>query len=61
VLHGTADPWVPLEQSQAFVAAAAAAGDDVTLTELLGQDHYALIDPLSPAWPQVLAALSSFG
>ncbi|MGH8836579.1 MAG: alpha/beta hydrolase family protein [Actinomycetes bacterium] len=61
VLHGTADPWVPLEQSQAFVAAAASAGDDVVLTELPGQDHYALIDPLSAAWPQVLAALSSFG
>jgi acetyl esterase/lipase len=61
VLHGTADPWVPLEQSQAFVAAAAGAGDDVVLIELPGQDHYALIDPLSPAWPQVLAAMSSFG
>jgi len=60
VLHGTADPWVPLEQSQAFVAAATAAGDDVVLTELPGQDHYALIDPLTPAWPQVLAALRSF-
>jgi len=60
VLHGTADPWVPLEQSQAFAAAAAGAGDDVVLTELPGQDHYALIDPLSPAWSQVLAAISSF-
>ena len=59
VLHGTADPWVPLEQSQAFAAAAAGAGDDVVLTELPGQDHYALIDPLSPAWSQVLAAIAS--
>lgn len=60
VLHGDADPYVPLEQSTAFVAAASAAGDDVQLTVLPGEDHFALIDPLSTAWPQVLATIRAF-
>ncbi len=59
VLHGAADPYVPMQQSTAFVARATAAGDAVSFTELPGTDHFALIDPLSSAWPTVLAAIES--
>ena len=34
------------------------AGDDVELHELDGVGHFELIDPLSTAWPTVLAAVS---
>ena len=57
VLHGTADPHVPVEMSRAFAAAAQAAGDDVRLRVLPDVEHFALIDPLSPVWPDVRAAL----
>ena len=35
-----------------------AAGDDVSLTELPGTGHLDLIDPLSSAWPRVMAAFA---
>ncbi len=50
LIHGTADDRVPIEMSRRFAAA--------TLVELPGEDHFALIDPLSSAWPVVLAAAS---
>jgi len=60
VLHGDADPYVPVAQSTAFVDAARAAGDDISFSLLTGEDHFALIDPLSTAWPKVVAAIGSF-
>lgn len=48
-VHGTADVNVPISQSQRFVAAATAVGDEATLHTFDG-DHFALIDPSSPAW-----------
>ena len=42
--------------SRGYSARATAAGDDVILDELAGYGHYELIDPLTPAWPAVLAA-----
>jgi acetyl esterase/lipase len=57
-VHGTADTVVPVEVARSYAAAARAAGDDVVLRELPGVDHYALIDPLTPAWPHVLAAVA---
>jgi len=59
-VHGTADDTVPLSQSQAYVDAARAAGDDARLVRVPG-DHFALIDPGTPAWRrtvEVLAALT---
>jgi acetyl esterase/lipase len=58
LVHGTADTVVPVEVARSYAAAARAAGDDVVLRELPGVDHYALIDPLTPAWPHVLAAVA---
>ena len=52
--HPLADQLVPAAQSRAFAAAARAAGDEVSLLELDGDDHFAPIDPRAPAW-QVVA------
>lgn len=53
LLHGTADDRVPVEVSRSYAARTGAA-----LHELPGIGHFALIDPLSPAWPSVLTAVS---
>ncbi|TDC01038.1 alpha/beta hydrolase [Micromonospora fluostatini] len=59
VLHGTLDQQVPVELSRGYVAAATAAGSTVTLVELPRCEHFGLIDPESPHWPQVTSALRS--
>ena len=48
-VHGAADDVVPVEQSERYAAAAAAAGDRVELRVVPG-DHMAMIDPASLAW-----------
>jgi acetyl esterase/lipase len=60
LVHGDVDPRVPVEQSRAYAAAAAAAGDPVELVELAGVDHMAVIDPASPAWAEVSHRLGRF-
>lgn len=52
-VHGRSDAIVPLSQSEAFVEAAEAAGDDAELTVVDG-DHFVVIDPTSAAWTVVL-------
>lgn len=52
-VHGRADPIVPLGQSEAFVEAAMAAGDDAELVVVDG-DHFVVIDPASEAWATVM-------
>jgi acetyl esterase/lipase len=52
LLHGTADDRVPIEVSRSYAERTGA-----ELRELPGVGHFALIDPLSTAWPSVLAAL----
>ena len=49
VLHGTADPAVPVELSRRYVCAAAAAGDAVELVELPGTGHMEYLEPASEA------------
>jgi len=53
LLHGAADTAVPLRQSEAYVAAHAAA----QLHPMPGVGHFALIDPASSAWPDVVEAI----
>jgi acetyl esterase/lipase len=53
VVHGTDDADVPLSQSEAYVAAHAATG----LRAVPDTGHFALIDPASAAWPDVVAAI----
>ena len=56
-VHGRADPIVPLGQSEAFVQAASAAGDDAELAVVDG-DHFVVIDPAGAAWSTVLRWLA---
>lgn len=46
-VHGTADINVPIRQSERFVAAA---GDEAELVPVPGAEHFAVIDPTTPAW-----------
>ena len=56
-VHGTADTVVPLTQSEAFVAAARAAGDEAELRAVEG-DHFAPITVGSSAWAACTDALA---
>jgi acetyl esterase/lipase len=53
LLHGLEDLDVPLRQSEAY----AAAHRDAELRTLNGTGHFALIDPISSAWPKVVDAV----
>lgn len=59
VVHGSLDRQVPVAMSRAYVSAARAAGSATSLLELPECEHFGLIDPISPAWPQVVDALQS--
>jgi acetyl esterase/lipase len=57
LVHGTVDESVPLSQSEAYAAAARAAGDEVTLET--GQvDHMSVIDPSCGLWLRAAAWLT---
>jgi acetyl esterase/lipase len=53
VVHGTEDVQVPVRSSRGL----AARHPYIDYRELDGAEHFALIDPLSSAWPTVLAAV----
>ena len=55
-VHSRIDDTVPFRQSEAYVAAARAAGANAELIEVEG-DHMSHRDPASPAWAAVLDAL----
>ena len=55
VTHGDRDEIVPLAISEAFAAAANAAGDDVELVVAPGEDHFGHLDPRNPLWTAVTA------
>jgi acetyl esterase/lipase len=55
-VHGTADEVVPINQSESYLAAATAAGDESRLVSVAGADHSAPIDVTSAAWAACLAA-----
>ena len=57
-VHGRDDSIVPISQSDAFVTAAVAAGDDAELAAVEG-DHFVVIDPEHEAWTLVLDWLTS--
>jgi acetyl esterase/lipase len=57
LVHGTADDRVPPEMSVSYAVRAREAGDDQVQCILLPDaGHFDVIDPLSTAWPTVLAA-----
>jgi acetyl esterase/lipase len=59
LLHGTADDRVPSQQSADYASAASSAGDDARCVLLPVAGHFDVIDPLSAAWPAVLAEFMS--
>ncbi len=56
LVHGELDDVVPCGMSLDYAARAARAGGDVVCDALPGCGHFEVIDPLSGAWPRVLAA-----
>ncbi len=50
LVHGDQDDRVPISQSRSYLAAAQACGDDCTLLELPGEDHFGIIDPQTAAF-----------
>jgi hypothetical protein len=56
--HGGRDLQVPPEMSRRYADSARTAGDDIHLIEKSEADHFDLIDPDSPFWPDVLAAFA---
>jgi acetyl esterase/lipase len=56
IVHGSGDDVVPMNQSDTYVAAARAAGQDATVTVVDG-DHMVVIDPAHPAFDALLHAL----
>jgi acetyl esterase/lipase len=50
LVHGTRDNNVPFDVSQFYARKALEAGDNVTLIELPGADHFVVIDPTSESW-----------
>jgi acetyl esterase/lipase len=59
LVHGSADDRVPCSMSREYATRAKAAGDDAVCLELPGFGHFDVIDPLSAAWPDVVAAFGS--
>lgn len=57
MLHGLLDQQVPVEISRRYARAMASRGSATTLIELPEVEHFGLIDPMSPAWPEVTGAL----
>ncbi len=58
-VSGTQDAAVPADQSQTFALTARAAGDQVRLELVEGEDHLAHLDPGSRCWALVLDWLST--
>jgi hypothetical protein len=57
LLRGDIDDVVPCARSLDYADRAAAAGGDVACEALPGSGHFDVPDPLSGAWPRMLAAL----
>ena len=54
LVHGLRDDIVPPGISELYLAAATRAGDDVRLRAIPDADHFAVIDPATPAWAVIV-------
>lgn len=59
LVNGADDDTVPPEVADAYVSSARAAGGDVSEVVVPGADHFAVIDPATPAFEAVLAAVAA--
>lgn len=59
LLSGDLDHTVPREQATTFAARARAAGDNVEWTAVPNAGHFEVTSPKTPAWAQVLSAISA--
>jgi len=60
LVHGGADPIVPVSQSESFVDLARAAGDTSVALEIVpGAGHFDLVAPQAEAWAAVIRAVRS--
>jgi acetyl esterase/lipase len=59
LVHGADDDVVPCQLSVDYAALAARAGGQAACSVLPGFGHFEVIDPLTGAWPHVLAALQA--
>jgi acetyl esterase/lipase len=59
LLHGDDDDLVPLAISEQYQTQVVATGSTSELCVLPAMDHFDVIDPQSPAWPTVLAAVQT--
>ena len=57
LMHGTNDDNVPIKVSRVYYLKAKQAGDDITLIEIQGADHFALIDASSNTWEATVKEL----
>jgi acetyl esterase/lipase len=57
LVHGTEDDSVPYTMSESYLADAQAAGDNIKLITLEGEDHFVLINIQSAAWGKTVLAL----
>lgn len=53
IVHGRADEDVPFEMVPEYVEAAEFCGDDVTLIDPDGVDHFHIIDPTNGVWRRI--------
>ena len=58
IVHGAADPIVPLAQSEALVRAAP---DRVTLAAVAGAGHFDVVAPRGPSFDALLRAIEALG
>lgn len=59
LVHGTEDTNVPYEQSMRMLTRGQAAGDAVRLLRLPGADHFAVIQPDSTVWPEIVQGITA--
>jgi pimeloyl-ACP methyl ester carboxylesterase len=59
LVHGSDDSVVPCSMSLDYITHAHSSGDDAACAVPPGSGHFAVIDPRSAAWPDVVAAFQA--
>jgi acetyl esterase/lipase len=59
LVHGAADPIVPVELSRRYAERAREGGDDARVVALEQAGHFDVVAPFAPAWGAVLQATSA--